>query len=118
VRCHDQTRTGADAQPVASREVEITLEEPYTRDLPAKCNRFGIPEKNRYRTGDLCPLLGIDPDTLRWRFKAGKYPEVARDGKGRIFVLADIERILAITKNFTKSRNPNQEEVHGPEHLA
>jgi hypothetical protein len=70
---------------------------------------LGIPEKNRYRTGDLCPLLGIHADTLRWRFTTGKYPEVARDGKGRIFALADIERIIAITKNFPNSRNPKHE---------
>jgi hypothetical protein len=104
-----ESHTGADAQFGALREVEITLEIPYTRDLPTKCNRFGIPEKNRYRTGDLCPLLGIHADTLRWRFKTGKYPEVARDGKGRLFALADLERIIAITKNFPHSRNPKQE---------
>ncbi len=106
MRCHEQTRTGAAAQFPALREIETTLENPYTKDLPSKGSRFGIPKKKRYRAADLCPLLGIDPDTLLWRFRAGRYPEVARDGKGRIFVLADIERILAITKNFNKSRNP------------
>jgi hypothetical protein len=55
---------------------------------------------------------------LRCCFRACKYPYVARDGKGRIFGLADIERILAVTKDFTKSRNPSQEEVHRAEHLA
>jgi len=60
----------------------------------------------------------MDPYTLRWRFRACKYPEVARDGNGRMYLLADIERILAITKNFTGSQNPKQEEVHRPEHLA
>jgi hypothetical protein len=31
---------------------------------------------------------------LRWRFLRGKYPEVKRDGKGRIFAMEDIERML------------------------
>jgi len=39
---------------------------------------------------------------------------VARNGKGRIFALADIDRILAITKNFPKLRSPKREEVNGP----
>ena len=56
-------------------------------------------------TGDGCPLLGIVADTLPWRFNTGKYPEVARDGKDRMFALADIERILAITKRFPNFRN-------------
>jgi hypothetical protein len=58
---------------------------------------------------DLCPLLGIHADSIRWRFKTGKYPQVPCDGKGRLFTLADIERILAITKNLPGCRNPNQE---------
>jgi DNA-binding transcriptional MerR regulator len=83
---------------------------------------LGIPEKNRYRTGDLCPLLGIHADTLRWRFKTGKYPEVVRDGKGRIFALADIERILAITKTpqspETRTRRRSVDQSISPEKIA
>jgi len=99
---------GADAQFGALREVEITLSKPYTKDLPIKCNRFGLPDKHHYRTADLCPLLGIHADTIRWRFETGKYPEVPSDGKRRLFSIADIERILVITKNLPGCRNPNQ----------
>jgi hypothetical protein len=102
---------GTDAHFGALREVEITLSKPYTKDLPIKCNRLGIPEKSHYRTGDLCPLLGVHADTIRWRFDTGKYPEVPSDGKGRLFSLADIERILAITKNLPGGRNADQPAV-------
>jgi hypothetical protein len=57
--------------------------------------------------GDLSSLLGIHPDTVSRRFNTGKYPEVARDGKGRLFALVDIERILAITKHLPGCRNPD-----------
>jgi hypothetical protein len=90
------------------REVEITLSKPYTKDLPTKYNRLGIAEKNHYWGGDLCPLLGVHADTIRWRFKTGKYPQAPSDGKGHLFTVADIERILAITKNLPRCRYPNQ----------
>ena len=90
------------------REVEITLPKSYTKDLPIKYNKLGIREKPHYRMGDLSPLLGIHPATIRWRFKSGKYPEMPSDGKGRLFAVADIERILAITKNLSACRKPNR----------
>ena len=43
---------------------------------------------------------------------------MARDDSGRIFVLTDIEGILAMTNNFTMYLNPNHEEVHAPEYLT
>jgi len=60
-----------------------------------------------YRTGDLFPLLNVGPDALRWRFATGKYPKVPRDGKGRLFSLADIERLFAITRKLPNCRTPN-----------
>ena len=30
-------------------------------------NRWGTPKKEHYRTQDVCRLLGLKPDTLRWR---------------------------------------------------
>jgi len=102
---------GADAQFGALREVEITLSKSYAKDLPPKLNRFGIPEKRHYRTGDLCPLLNVGPDALRWRFRTGKYPNVTRDGKGRLFTPTDIERILDITRKLPNFRTPNCGEI-------
>ena len=89
-----RTRIGADAQFGAGREIEITLEKPYRKEPPLRLHKFGIPEKSRYRTADLYKVLHIDPNLLRWRFLRGKYPEVKRDGRGRIFTADDIERML------------------------
>jgi hypothetical protein len=102
-----------DAHFVDSREVEITLPTPYTKDLPIKINQLGLLDKKHYRTGDLCRLLGVKADTLRWRFRTGEYPEVTSDGKGRLFALADIERILAITQGLPKCRSPRYGQPHG-----
>jgi hypothetical protein len=87
-------RTGADAQFGAGREIEITLEKPYRKEPPPKLNKFGIPEKPRYRTADASVVLGISADLLRWRFLKGKYSEVSRDARGRVYTIPDIERML------------------------
>jgi hypothetical protein len=86
----------------AEREIEINLEGPYRRVLAARLNKFGLPEKIRYRTGDVGTVLGISPDLLRWRFLTGKYSEVRRDGRGRLFTLDDLEAIIAQTQNLGK----------------
>jgi hypothetical protein len=84
------------------REIEINLEEPYRRVPAARLNKFGLPEKSQYRTGDVCAVLGINSDLLRWRFLTGKYSEVRRDVRGRLFTLDDLEAILVQTKNLCK----------------
>jgi hypothetical protein len=83
-----------DAQFGATREIEITLDEPYRREPPPRLNRFGIPAKSKYRTADVCSILQITPDLLRWRSLQAKYPKVKRDGRGRIFTAEDIEMML------------------------
>jgi hypothetical protein len=88
----------------AEREIEINLEEPYSRVPAARLNKFGLPEKIRYRTADVCALLGTSSDLLRWRFLKGKYSEVRKDGGGRVFTLEDLEAILVQTKNLPKRR--------------
>jgi hypothetical protein len=55
-----------------------------------------IPEKTRYRTADICEILGISPDLFRWRVLSGKYAEVKKDGRGRIFALEDIDKLIQI----------------------
>jgi hypothetical protein len=84
----------------AKREIEVNLEGPYRRVPAARLNKFGLPEKSQYRTGDVCAVLGISSDLLRWRFLTGKYSEVRRDARGRLFTLDDLEAILAQTKNL------------------
>jgi hypothetical protein len=65
-------------------EIRLKLPTPYLRD-PLKClNKIGLPEKPYYRTEDARKVLGISPYLLRYRFTTGRYPEVARDGKGHV----------------------------------
>jgi hypothetical protein len=92
----------------ARREIEISLEEPYKREGDPRLNKFGLPEKSRYRTADVCALLGIGSDLLRSRFLKGKYSEVRKDGGGRVFTLEDLEAILAQTKHLRKGRGANE----------
>ncbi len=96
---------GADAQFGAGREIEITLEKPYRKNPPARLNKFGIPEKTKYRTADVCAVLRISPDILRWRSLRGKYPNVRRDGWGRIYTLDDIEGMLHNPPTLDKQRS-------------
>jgi hypothetical protein len=93
----------------ARREIEISLEEPYRRVPAARLNKFGLPEKSQYRTGDVCAILGISSDLLRSRFLTGKYSEVRRDARGRLFTLDDLEAILAQTRNLCKPRGATEE---------
>jgi hypothetical protein len=58
----------------------------------------------------VCAVLGITADLLRWRFLAGKCPEVPRDKRGRLFSLEEIERLLEEFKSIastdkTKEKN-------------
>jgi hypothetical protein len=95
----------------ARREIEISLEEPYGRVPTIRLNKFGLREKSRYRTADVCAVLGIRSDLLRWRFSTGKYSEVRRDARGRLFTLDDVKAILAQTKNLCKQRGATEENL-------
>jgi hypothetical protein len=86
------------------REILITLEKPYRREPPIKLNKFGIPENTRYRTADICAILGISPDLFRWRVLSGKYPEVKKDGRGRLFTLEDIDMLIQIRPELDQRR--------------
>ena len=62
-------------------------------------NRWGTEKKERYRTRDVCQILGIKPDTLRARIYSGRYPEPGRDSAGRRFwTEKEIEKFLEIDK--------------------
>src|SRR4029453_6863366 len=91
------------------REIEISLQGPYRRVPAARLNKFGLREKSRYRTGDVCAVLGISSDLLRWRFLTGKYSEVRKDARGRLFTIDDLEALLAQTKNLCKQRGAIEE---------
>ena len=73
----------------------LELNEPI-RPNPAPVNEFGLRDAEYYRIGDVCQVLRISPDLLRWRLRAGRCPESARrDAKGRQFTLDEI-RALAV----------------------
>src|SRR6266704_3648662 len=93
--------SSGDSQFGAERKIEITLEKPYRKEPPPRLNSFGTPAKLRYRTGDVCAILRVSPDLLRWRFMTGKYSEVGRDGWGRIFTLEDVKRLISQTRNLS-----------------
>lgn len=63
---------------------------------------MGLPEKAYYTTGDVCSVLGIQPDTFRARIRAGFYQEPLRVGKCRIFSEAEIRNILNRTNKLNE----------------
>lgn len=99
-----RTRTGAAANFGEVREVRVMLPEPYLRTPPKSLNVLGIPDKPYYRTTDACTILGIKPELFRYRLYTGKYPEFARDGKGRLFSLEDLQMLMRLSQQQPKAR--------------
>ena len=83
-------------------DLHFKLDPPYPFQIPEpELNQLGLPEKEYYTTGDLCRLLGLHPDTFRYRFKAGIYPEPnKRSGDKRRFTKEEVKEIVRITKGF------------------
>jgi len=67
-------------------------------------DKLDIPENTRYRTADICAILGISPDLFRWRVLSGKYAEVKKDGRGRIFTLEGIDKLTQIRTELDQQR--------------
>jgi len=57
-------------------------------------NSLGLQDKQFYTTQDVCNLLGVKPDTFRYRIRAGVYPEVEKVGGKRRFCLEDIKQMI------------------------
>jgi hypothetical protein len=56
---------------------------------------FGLPRKRHYTTKEVATVLGISADLLRWRIKAGKYPDPTRGtARRRLFT---IEEVVALS---------------------
>ena len=73
----------------------LELNEPI-RSNPMELNEFGLRQADFYRIGDVCQVLRISPDLLRWRLRAGKCPESnRRDRRGRLFTLGEIRALLS-----------------------
>ena len=60
-----------------------------------KLNKFGIEEKEIYRTSDVCKLLNVTSDTLRLRLYRGIWKDnFKKDGVGRKFTVDDLAKLI------------------------
>jgi hypothetical protein len=78
----------------------IPIAPPFLKEQKPTLNEFGLPIKNYYMTGDICPVLKVRPHTFRNRFKQGYYPEPKRINGKRIFTLQEAVQIMEISKNL------------------
>jgi predicted site-specific integrase-resolvase len=61
---------------------------------------FHILFKKPYTTADVCQVLGIHPDTFRYRLRHGRYPEPVKVGGMRKFTEEQIRDILKIATDI------------------
>jgi DNA-binding transcriptional MerR regulator len=53
-----------------------------------------LPKKEFNTTADICKILNLLPDTLRYRLRTGKYPEPQRKaGDKRRFTIDEVREI-------------------------
>lgn len=78
--------------------LNIPVIPPYLKPPEAPINDLGLPVKEYCTTQDLCKVLNIKPDTLRYRFRKGYYPEPKRVGGKRQFTEAELKDIINISK--------------------
>ncbi len=71
---------------------------PYFKEQKEAVNDLGLLIKDYYMTKDLCKVLKIRPDTLRSRFRSGRYPEPQRLGDKRIFSLSEVIEIINLER--------------------
>jgi hypothetical protein len=84
--------------------LRILVDPPYLKTPKPVINHLGLPVKPYYTTQDLCKVLNIMADTLRYRFKAGYYPEPVKAGNKRRFAEKDIRDIIKITEKLIQKR--------------
>ena len=94
--CRRKRRTGTASSFGESSEIRLVLPEAYLRTPPKPLNPLGIEKKSQYRTTDVCALLGIGPDLIRYRVYTGRYPEFKRDTKGRLFSEDDLRLLVGL----------------------
>jgi len=89
----DETRT----------QIDVHIHPPY---LPKpKLNQFGLPQKEFYTTKDLCKILDLHPDTIRYRLRKGIYPEPKnKAGDKRRYTLDEIKKLIRITEKFPQKK--------------
>ncbi|MCD6294622.1 MAG: MerR family transcriptional regulator [Deltaproteobacteria bacterium] len=56
-------------------------------------------------TPDVCKVLDLQPDTLRYRLRKGTYPEPKQKaGDKRRFTVEEIKEIIQITGEFPRKK--------------
>ena len=76
--------------------LKIKVHPSYKKVPELRLNDLGLPEKEYYTTQDICKVLGIIPDTFRYRLRRGIYPEVKKVGGKRCFSLQEARQIVKI----------------------
>ena len=58
---------------------------------------FGLKRKEFYTTTHVANVLGISPDLLRWRIRAGQYPSPKwKNKRERVFTLDEVCTVVAM----------------------
>jgi len=83
----------------------LTINPPYSKIIQPLKNDLGLPVKELYTTSDVCQVLGMHPDTFRYRLRNGWYPEPGRVGDKRRFTEEQIRDILKITNEIRNASN-------------
>jgi hypothetical protein len=78
--------------------LRIPIDPPYSKPPETPLNDFGLSKREYYTTADLCKIIGIKPDTFRYRIKKEYYHEPMKFGKKRRFTEKDIWEILITTR--------------------
>jgi hypothetical protein len=82
--------------------LKIPVHPPYLKEPEIPTNDFGLQIKSYYTTRDVCKVLELRADTLRYRFRSGIYPEPEKVGGKRRFSESDIIELSNVTKMLVK----------------
>ena len=84
--------------------LRIVVDPPYIKHPKIFLNDLGLPEKEYYRTQDVCKVLGVSGETFRARIHHGHYPEMPQNGGRRFYTYNDIKKLKMITKELHKKK--------------
>jgi hypothetical protein len=83
--------------------LKIPVNPPYSKLQKPRINHLALPIRLYYTSQDLCKVLGIKPDTFRYRLRQRYYPDaVLRVGGRRRFMESEIRELIKITEEFLK----------------
>lgn len=83
--------------------ITLKVDPPYHAE--PKLNELGLPIKEFYTTRDVCQVLDLHPDTLRYRLRKKIYPEPQNmAGDKRRFTMDEIKELIRITEQFPQKK--------------